>query len=119
MAFDPATRTFTLNFVRGGSATLRLDKLDQERIVLDVALGAPVASDRPFAALRSMYVTDGNADVAQVGWRGKDTPARTQMPVMDFKNASATELWAGRTVPSRHNTSAPDMLFRDFTASSR
>ena len=27
-----------LNFVRGGSATLRLDKLDQERIVLDVAL---------------------------------------------------------------------------------
>ena len=38
VAFDPATRTFTLNFVRGGSATLRLDKLDQERIVLDVAL---------------------------------------------------------------------------------
>ena len=36
IAFDPATRTFTLNFVRGGSATLRLDKLDQERIVLDV-----------------------------------------------------------------------------------
>ena len=29
VAFDPATRTFTLNFVHGGSATLRLDKLDQ------------------------------------------------------------------------------------------
>ena len=119
VTFDPARRTFTLNFVRGGSATLRLDKLDQERVVLDVALGAPVAADRPFAALRSMYVTEGNADVAQVGWRGKGNPAWTQMPVMDFKNANAAELWAGRTVPSRHNTSAPDMVFRDFTASPR
>ena len=119
VAFDPQTRTFTLNFVRGGSAMLRLDKLDQERIVLDVALGAPVAADRPFAALRSMYVTEDNADVAQVGWRGTDNPAWTQMPVMDFKKASAAELWAGRTVPSRHNTSAPDMVFRDFTASPR
>src|SRR5882757_6567637 len=56
VAFDPATRTFTLNFVRGGSAALRLDKLDQERIVLDVALGAPAAAGRSFAALRSMFV---------------------------------------------------------------
>ena len=63
-----------------------------------------------------MFVTEGNADVAQVGWRGKDSPAWTQMPVMDFKRASAAELWAGRTVPSRHNTSAPDMVFRDFSA---
>lgn len=119
VVFDPATRSFTLNFVRGGSATLRLDKLDQERIVLDVDLSAPVAADRPFAGLRSMFVTEGNADVAQVGWRGKDSPAWTQMPVMYFKGASAAELWAGRTVPSRHNTSAPDMVFRDFSAGPR
>jgi hypothetical protein len=119
VAFDPETRTFTLNFARGGSATLRLDKLDQERIVLDVALGAPVAAGQPFAALRSMFVTEGNADVAQVGWRNKDNPAWTQMPVMTFKNASAAELWAGRTVPSRHNTSAPDMVFRNFSSSGR
>ena len=119
VAFDPATRTFTLNFVRGGSATLRLDKLDQERIVLDVGLSAPVAAERPFAALRSMFVSEGNADVAQVGWRGKDSAAWTQMPVMYFKSAAAAKLWAGRTVPSRHNTSAPDMIFRDFSASPR
>jgi hypothetical protein len=119
VAFDPATRSFTLNFMRGGSATLRLDKLDQERIVLDVALSTPVEADRPFAALRSMFVTEGNADVAQIGWRGKDSPAWTQMPVTYFKSAAAAELWAGRTVPSRHNTSAPDMIFRDFTATAR
>jgi hypothetical protein len=119
ITFDPDSRTFTLNFVRGGSATLRLDKLDQQRIVLDVRLNAPFAADQPFAALRSMFVTEGNADVAQVRWRGKDGPEWTQMPVMYFRNAAAAELWAGRTVPSLHNTSAPDMTFRDFSAAPR
>jgi hypothetical protein len=119
VAFDPQSKTFTLNFVRGGSATLRLDKLDQERIVLDVALNAPVAAEQPFAALRSMFVMEGNADVAQVGWREKDTQAWLRIPVMDFRKAKAAELWAGRTLPSRHNTSAPDMVFRDFSAAQR
>ena len=27
--------------------------------------------------------------------------------------------WAGRTLPSKHNTSAPDMVFRDFSSASR
>jgi len=119
VAFEPSTRTFTLNFVRGGSAMLRLDKLDQDRIVLDVNFSAPIAGDRPFAALRSMFVTEGNSDVAQVGWRSKGSQAWARSPVMDFKQASAVELWAGRTVPSRHNTSAPDMVFRDFNSTAR
>lgn len=115
VAFDPATLSFTLDFVRGGSATLRLQKLDQERIALDVALDAPVA-DRPFAALRSMFVTEGNADVAHVGWRTMGSHSWMRAPVMDFSRAAAAELWAGRLVPSRHNTSAPDMVFREFRA---
>ncbi len=119
IAFDPATRTFTLNFARGGGATLRLDKLDQERIVLDVNLSQPVAAQRPFAALRSMFVTENNSDVAQVGWRSKGGQAWTQTPVMNFSRANAAEIWAGRTVPSKHNTSAPDMVFRDFSATAR
>ena len=119
IAFDPATRTFTLNFARGGSATLRLDKLDQERITLDVALAASVGSKRPFAALRSMFVTDTNNDVAQVAWRNRDSQRWEQAPVMSFSRSSAAELWAGRIAPSRHNTSAPDMIFRDFSAAAR
>ena len=115
VAFDPDTHTFTLNFERGGSATLRLDALDQERIVLDVELTEPVAGG-PFAALRSMFVSEGNADVASVRWRAKGSAQLLQMPVMKFSRASAAELWAGRLVPSRHNTSAPDMIFRDFSA---
>ncbi len=118
VAFDPATRTFTLNFARGGSATLRLDKLDQDHIVLDVALAAPIPN-QPFAALRSMFVTEVNNDVAQVAWRNKDSQSWEQTPVMSFSRSSAAELWAGRIAPSRHNTSASDMIFRDFNAAAR
>jgi hypothetical protein len=116
IVFDPATRTFHTAFARGGAATVRLEAIDQERIVLDVGLDPPVAGERPFAALRSMFVTEVNADVAQIGWRAKDSQTWRQEPVMDFKHATAVELWAGRTVPSRHNLSAPDMVFRDFRA---
>src|SRR5262245_26053614 len=115
IAFDPATRTFRLNFTRGGAATLRLDQLDQDRIALDIALDPPVAN-APFAALRSMFVTEVNNDVAQIGWRSKGSKAWRQEPVMSFRSAEAVELWAGRTLPSRHNLSAPDMVFRNFTA---
>src|SRR5581483_2666755 len=115
VAFEPETHTFTLNFVRGGSATLRLDKLDQDRMVLDITLSQPVTGG-PFAALRSMFVAEGNSDVAHVGWREKGSASWKKAPVMDFTRASAADLWAGRLVPSRHNTSAPDMAFRDFKA---
>jgi hypothetical protein len=118
--FDPATRTLKTNFVRGGSASIRLDKLDQERIVLDVNLSAPVGEkDRPFAGLRSMYVSEGNSDVSRVGWRAKNGKSVTQTPIMDFTRATAAEIWAGRTLPSKHNTSAPDMIFRDFSSAGR
>jgi hypothetical protein len=113
VVFDPNTRSFRLQFARGGTATLRVDALDIERQVLDVTLDPPVG-DVPFAALRSMFVTEINNDVAHLGWRTKGAPSWDRAPVMEFKRASAVEVWAGRLVPSRHNTSAPDMVFRDF-----
>ena len=112
VVFDPVTRTFRLNFTRGGSATLRQETLDAERQVLDVTLD-PV-NDLPFAALRSMFVTEINNDVAHLGWRLKGAQSWERAPIMDFRRASAVEVWAGRLVPSRHNTSAPDTVFRDF-----
>ena len=116
IAYDPETKTFTLNFARGGSGTLRVERLDAERMVLDVNLSQSAGAQRPFAALRSMFVSEGNADVARIGLRAKDSQRWQQEPVMDFMRADAAELWAGRLVPSRHNTSAPDMVFRDFSA---
>ena len=113
VVFDPNTRTFRLQFARGGSATLRLETLDTDKQVLDVTLDPPVG-DVPFAALRSMFVTEINNDVAHLGWRLKDAKRWERQLLIDFKRASAVEVWAGRLVPSRHNTSAPDMVFRDF-----
>jgi len=119
VAYDPSSKTFTLNFVRGGNATLRVEKLDNERMVLDVNLSQPAGAQRPFAALRSMFVSEGNSDVARIGWRAKDGQLWREEPVMGFKRATASEVWAGRLVPSRHNTSAPDMVFRDFTTAAK
>jgi hypothetical protein len=114
VTFDPATRTFRLAFARGGEARVRLDAVDREHIVLDVTLGRAVAAG-PFAALRSMFVTETNADAAQVTWLAPGGAAYESAPVMAFRGAAVTELMAGRRLPSRHNTSAPDMIFRAFT----
>ena len=113
VAFEPKSRTFTLSFARGGTATVAMAKVDETRHVLDVAFDAPIAG-RPFAAVRSMYVTEVNNDVARIavlegaakGWR--------EAPIMAFQRAEATQVWLGRTSPSRHNTSSPDMTFQGF-----
>jgi hypothetical protein len=116
IAFDPATMTFRIAFQAGGSATLKVDALDRDRLALDVTLDRAVAG-KPFAALRSMYVTETNNDVARVALREPDAKGWREEPVMAFKGGRATDVWAGRVAPSRHNTSAPDMLFSRFEAS--
>ena len=81
--------------------------------MLDVTLERRSA-ERPFAALRSMFVTKAMPTWRRSAGARRARQAGSAEPVMDFKRASAAELWAGRIVPSRHNTSAPDMVFRDF-----
>jgi hypothetical protein len=116
VVFDPSAPAFHLTFARGGSATVRLDALDLERIAVGVTLQPAIGDDRPFAALRSMFVTEINADVARLGWRGNAATQWQDAPIMSFRQAEAVEVWAGRTVPSHHNLSAPDMRFGDFRA---
>ena len=113
IAFDPATMTFRLTFTAGGGATVKVDALDRDRLALAVTLDNPVEG-KPFAALRSMYVTETNNDVARLALREPGAAGWREEPVIAFKGARATDLWAGRLVPSRHNTSAPDHLFTRF-----
>ncbi|MEM9358426.1 MAG: hypothetical protein AAGB04_19745, partial [Pseudomonadota bacterium] len=68
----------------------------------------------PFTALRSMYVTDFNNDVARVAARVSGKKGWHEDTIMAFKGGQITSLWAGRTAPSQHNTSSPDMVFKDF-----
>lgn len=114
LRIDPEKLTFHMNFVRGGAGWLRLSYLDRDIISLDTSLDRAVAGEGVFAALRSMYVSDINNDVARIGWREPGAEIWREGGMLDVKRADAAEVWMGRTVHSRHNTSAPDMIFGDF-----
>jgi hypothetical protein len=114
VAFDPHTRTFSLLFERGGSATVKMAKTDQERHTLEIAFDRPIEG-HPFAALRSMYVTEFNNDVARIAVREPGAKGWREDNIMAFKRATATDVWLGRLAPSRHNTSAPDITFSAFS----
>jgi hypothetical protein len=112
VTFDPYRSSFDLEFARGGKAELRVKGLDSVRITLNVALSSPITSG-PFAALRSMYVSADNADAAKLKWQLSDGRYESA-GIQQFNRAPVRELWAGREIPSHHNTSAPDMIFREF-----
>jgi hypothetical protein len=114
IAFDPSQRSFHLHYAEGSTATLTLRSADGQRTVLDVDLGQGLSGARPFAALRSMYVTDSNADAARISVKEPAAPAWHEENILTFAGASATDVWMGRVVPSHHNTSAPDMVFHRF-----
>lgn len=110
----PQTKTFRLSFRDGSTGELRLDSVDENRMVLDATLDRPVGGGKPFAALRSMYVTEFNNDVARVAVREPGEKSWREEPIMSFGKANATDVWAGRVTHSRHNTSSPDMVFKGF-----
>jgi hypothetical protein len=115
VAFDPKTMTFTVAFDRGGSAVLKVLDLSREKLTLDVTFDRAVEG-RPFATLRSMYVTETNADVARVAIRDAGAKSWREDRIMTFGPGRATDVWTGRVMPSLHNTSAPDMVFSRFMA---
>lgn len=115
VAFDPKTRSFTLTFERGGSATVQIVTADENRHALHVVFDRPI-EDRPFATMRSMYITEFNNDAARIALREQGGKGWREEPVMSFEKALATDVWLGRLTPSRHNTSSPDMIFNGFSA---
>ncbi len=114
VAFDPKTRTFTLTFEKGGSATVKLAKVDSNRLALDVAFDRAIDGG-PFAMLRSMYVTEFNNDVARIAVRERGAKGWREDNIMKFGSANATDVWLGRLAPSQHNTSSPDVVFNSFS----
>ncbi|MSP66512.1 MAG: hypothetical protein EXQ96_00120 [Alphaproteobacteria bacterium] len=113
--YVPATRTFRLAFAEGGgTGTLRLAGFDTSEVTLAVALERTIAPDRPFAALRSMFVTPGNADVIEAAFIAGDGRRGIPAGILDFARERAAEVSFGRRWPSRHNLSAPDLIFGAF-----
>ncbi|WP_342360485.1 hypothetical protein [Terrarubrum flagellatum] len=114
IAFDPKTKTFTMTYADGSTGTLKMATIDDNRMVLEVELSKAVSGGKPFGLLRSMYVTEFNADVARIAVKEPTAKSWREENIMAFGKAHATDVWTGRLVPSRHNTSAPDMVFHHF-----
>ena len=113
VAFDPKERTFTMTFEKGGSATVKMAKADSNRLSLDVTFDRAI--NGPFAMLRSMYITEFNNDVSRIAVREKGARGWREDNIMKFDHARATDIWAGRLVPSQHNTSSPDIVLNSFS----
>jgi len=113
ISFHPESRTFRLAFADGGTVAVKVGEVDDDHIVLDVGFDRAIVG-KPFAALSSMYVTENNADVARIALQRPEEKSWLEAPIMDFKTARATKAWMGRVLPSRHNISAPDMVFSGF-----
>ncbi|MBP6817070.1 MAG: hypothetical protein KA169_19425, partial [Burkholderiaceae bacterium] len=88
-----------------------------EQTLLALTIDPPLAQGRPFAALRSMYVSPAQADVSVAAWR-VDAAAMAFSPILGFGRANASSVRFGRIEPSRHNLSAPDLVFEEFATSS-
>ena len=108
-----------LRFAQGGGARVALVEASRVRTALDVSFAPAASHTTPFAALRSMHVSPDNADVSEIAWRqGGDARLQTQ-PLDAARRIEATDVRFGRSIPSRHNTSAPDIRFYDFEAAGR
>ena len=120
VAVTTSPLSLKLDFKAGGSATVAIGEVSTLRTALNVKLTPPISltSSRhgrhPFAMLQSMYVAPDNADVSEVTWRAPgDTSLRTEA-LPNVTTLQARQILFGRSVPSRHNSSAPDLRFSNF-----
>jgi len=114
VAFDPATLTFTIDFARGGKAIVALTDIRTGHAGLAVTLDHVEDAGQGIAGLRSMYVTPQRSDAAETRWQQSDATTQQVTDIVAFTSATATAVTFGRSVPSTHNTSGPDIGFSGF-----
>lgn len=112
--FVPETMSFLLDFEDGSKGTLKISEVSDVRIAMDFLMDRALPAGKPLAAIRSMFVTADNSDVAEVQARETREGALETVPLMDWTRRRVADVRFGRTVLSRHNTSAPDMAFSRF-----
>lgn len=116
IAFDPPTARFEVSFAAGGGASLTVVERSAAATRLAIAFTPPPTGAAAFAALRSMHVDDGVADVAETAWQPAGGGDWRRQPVLAPLAVDATAVRFGRQVVASHNTSAPDLVFDRFIA---
>jgi hypothetical protein len=112
---DPKARRFDLVFAKGGKGKLEFGEPTPTNFSVNVELERSANTlNQPLAAVRSMYVSETNADSARLmvrathngDWKGGLLPTVNQ--------EQAVEVKIDRVVPSKHNTLSPDFVFKNF-----
>lgn len=112
--FVPATMTFHLSYEDGSHGQMTIAEVSRQRFALNYTHDRPFAADRPMAAIRSMYVSAEKSDTAEVTWRSAVSGMPVTQPLPSFVRAQGLEVAFGRSMVSRHNSSAPDMWLGRF-----
>ncbi|MDB6060268.1 MAG: hypothetical protein JWM78_371 [Verrucomicrobiaceae bacterium] len=112
ITFEPSTLTFRLEFKNEARGILAVSSATSVGLDLSVAIEPALAADRPFAALRSMFVGPEQADVAVANW--PEQSANRRSSILEFSGARAPLARFERVLPSHHNLSAPDVIFDQF-----
>jgi hypothetical protein len=118
VAYDPSKQVFNVRYAAGRKATLRLVQADRGLTRVRVVAHYAASPHTPFATVRSMYVADGNADVDSVNWSDASGAAHLDT-IGGFQYGQGGQFLFGRTMTSRHNTSAPDILVGGLTYAGR
>jgi hypothetical protein len=113
--FVPQTMTFKLAYRDGSHGELKISQVDRERVTLDYVHDRALPAAKPLAAIRSMYVLPEKSDTAEVSWRPAEDQRLLTEPLPAFSRVQAAEVNFGRSIVSRHNASAPDMWFGEFS----
>lgn len=119
IAIETKALAFKLRFANGGEAKVDVREISEARTALDVAMKPGRGQARRFAVLRSMYVAPDNADMSEVAWRARPDAAEQRRPLPEVRTLEAADVRFGRSTPSRHNTSAPDIRFSSFETGAR
>jgi len=95
-----------LRYADGSTAVLSIQRGDPA--LTAVAVTVRTESKHPIATLRSMYVSDDNADATEVVWTDANG-AGAIANVLTFEADTVASLKLSRSRPSRHNPTAPDV----------
>jgi hypothetical protein len=114
LRFNPQGLRFDLQFADSSRGRLSVVSDTREKTELRVELERASTTDSPFAALRSMFVTTDNSDASIAQWNNASGHPQ-RFPIMEFDRFRAASGRFGRIEPSRHNLSAPDHVFEQFS----
>ena len=112
IVFNSEGADFRIRFGDQRVGTLTVVETSETASTLELTLDPPLPEGTPFAALRSMHVSDVQADVGVAAW--KDMRGENAMHVLSFDRFRAESARFGRSEPSLHNLSAPDFVFGGF-----